>query len=54
MLHGLVTITKSIEINHLLSHRGPGMLTLRKTNNKSCIHQQAQLLSCLALIRMSL
>lgn len=54
MLHGLVTIAKSVKINHLLSHHGLGMLTVRKTNNKSCLHQQAQLLSCTALIPMSL
>lgn len=54
MFHRLVTIAKSAEINHLLSHHDLGMLTLRKTNNKSCLHQQAQLLSCTVLIPMSL
>lgn len=38
------------EINHLLSHRGLGTPTLRKTNHKSPLHQHARLLSCTVLI----
>lgn len=47
---GWLPFQRLSEINHLLLHGGLEMLTLRKANHKSPLHQHVQLLHCTALI----